>query len=119
MGVFILKFQGNPWRVLIWGNGVQNETYSGDQGDRAGWQILEGVGRPSQQRRSSVRSQERPHLHAQATATCHRPTDTHRELSTWEHPGHAPQSSRAALNIQTDWPHSRTLGLARTHDLRT
>lgn len=109
MGVFILKFQGNPWRVLIWGNGVQNETYSGGQGDRAGWQILEGVGRP----------QERPHLHAQATATCHRPTDTHRELSTWEHPGHDASVQRAALNIQMGRPHSRTLGLARAHALRT
>ena len=80
MGVFILKFQGNPWRVLIWGNGVQNEPYSGGQGDGAGWQILEGVGRPSQQRRSSGRYQERPRLHAQATATCHRPRHPQRAV---------------------------------------
>ena len=29
-----------------------------------------------------------------------------------------PQSTRAALNIQMDRPHSCTLGLARAHDLR-
>lgn len=83
----------------MWGNGVQNEPYNGGQGDR-GRQMVEGVGRPSWQRRrrhrlgSSWHSDDRPHLHTDATgtATCTRaPTETrpHEYTQTPVPPGKA------------------------------
>ena len=46
MGIFILRFQGNLWRVLMWGSSVavfrMNPTMVAKGTE--GWQMVEGVG---------------------------------------------------------------------------